>query len=103
MGAWWWWRATGSRFDPSSHANSLSMDSTRLLWSLAVCGPLLAAPRKSRTCVEPHLVPVLVSNPQIVDGVGGMMGCEVFGDACFETCEGDNWTNWYAAHRTTPV
>lgn len=40
---------------------------------------------------------------QILDGVGGMMGCEVFGDNCFQTCEGDNWANWYAAHQTTRV
>jgi hypothetical protein len=41
--------------------------------------------------------------PQILDTAGGMLGCEVFDDACFQTCEGVQWTNWYAAHRTTPV
>ena len=32
-----------------------------------------------------------------------IVGCEVFGDSCFASCEGDRWTNWYAARLTEPI
>ena len=35
---------------------------------------------------------------QICEGTNSMVGCEIFGDTCYDTCQTESeWTNWYAA------